>query len=131
MTGRPLPAMRPVARCTQRVQLRISDQFDWANWLAAIGMTGVGGQRDLYFSHSHLALQAAAEGQGVALASSAYIADDFTSGRLIRPFGDLCVRGAMGSLLCARKLPPIAKRSRHSGIGRLRKRLAESEQFRR
>jgi len=96
MTGRPWPAMRPVARCTQRVQLRISDQFDWANWLAAIGMTGVGGQRDLYFSHSHLALQAAAEGQGVALASSAYIADDFTSGRLIRPFGDLCVRGAHG-----------------------------------
>lgn len=76
--------------------LRISDQFDWASWLAAIGMTGVGGQRDLYFSHSHLALQAAAEGQGVALASSAYIADDFTSGRLIRPFGDLCVRGAHG-----------------------------------
>jgi len=43
--------------------LRISDQFDWASWLAAIGMTGGGGQRDLYFSHSHLALQAAAEGQ--------------------------------------------------------------------
>jgi LysR family glycine cleavage system transcriptional activator len=75
---------------------RISDQFDWADWLTAIGITGISAQRDLYFSYSHLALQAAAAGQGVALASSAYIAEDLASGRLIRPFGNLCVTGTNG-----------------------------------
>jgi LysR family transcriptional regulator, glycine cleavage system transcriptional activator len=74
----------------------ISDQLGWANWLAAIGTSGIDGRRGVYFSLSHLALQAAAEGQGVALASSVYLADDLASGRLIRPFGDLSVRGPDG-----------------------------------
>ena len=72
------------------------DPFGWADWLAAIGITGIIGQRDLYFSFSHMVLQAAAEGLGIALANSAYLADDLASGRLIRPFGDLRVRGARG-----------------------------------
>ncbi len=77
--------------------MRTSDQFGWSDWLAAIGITGISGQRDLYFSFSHMVLQAAAEGQGIALASSAYLADDLASGRLIRPFGGgPCVRGARG-----------------------------------
>jgi LysR family glycine cleavage system transcriptional activator len=59
-------------------------------------VSGVEGRRGLYFSFSHLALQAAAEGQGVALANSAYLADDLASGRLIRPFGDLSVQGTEG-----------------------------------
>ena len=73
--------------------MRIHDHFGWADWLAEIGITGISGQRDLYFSFSHMVLQAAAEGQGIALASSAYLADDLASGRLIRPLGDLRVSG--------------------------------------
>jgi LysR family glycine cleavage system transcriptional activator len=38
-------------------------------------------------------LQAAAAGQGVALASSVLIGDDVATGRLVKPFGDLSVRG--------------------------------------
>ena len=37
-------------------------------------------------------LQAAAAGQGVALASSTLLADDLATGRLVRPFGNLAVR---------------------------------------
>ena len=37
-----------------------------------------------------MALQAAAHGQGVALASTALVADDLAAGRLVWPF-DLCV----------------------------------------
>ena len=40
-----------------------------------------------------MTLQAAAAGQGIALASSALLADDLATGRLIRPLGDLAVRG--------------------------------------
>jgi LysR family transcriptional regulator, glycine cleavage system transcriptional activator len=84
-------------RLNHERDVRIHDHFGWADWFAAIGITGINGQRDLYFSFSHMVLQAAAEGQGVALASSAYLADDLASGRLIRPFGGgPCVRGARG-----------------------------------
>jgi len=77
--------------------VRTYDPFGWSDWLAAIGINGINGQRDLYFSFSHMVLQAAAEGQGIALASSAYLADDLASGRLVKPFGGgPCVRGARG-----------------------------------
>jgi len=74
----------------------ISDQLDWVGWLAAIGVSGIDAQRGPRFSFSHLTLDAAAAGQGVALASSAYLADDLATGRLVRPFGDLSVRGPGG-----------------------------------
>src|ERR1700716_3893113 len=72
------------------------DQLDWAGWLAAIGADGIDAQRGLRFFFSHMTLQVAAAGQGVALASSAFIADDLTTGRLVRPFGKLTVLGPHG-----------------------------------
>ena len=74
----------------------ISDQLDWARWLIAVGARGIDAQRGLRFSYSYLSLQAAAAGQGLALASSAFIGDDLTTGRLIRPFGELSVKGPYG-----------------------------------
>jgi LysR family glycine cleavage system transcriptional activator len=74
----------------------ILDRLEWARWLNAVGAEGVDAQRGVHFAHSHLALQAAVAGQGVALASSAFIADDVTTGRLVKPFGDLSVQGAYG-----------------------------------
>ena len=74
----------------------LPDQLDWTRWLAANGITNVDAQHGLRFSFSHMTLQAAAEGQGVALASSALLADDLLTGRLVKPFGDLAVRGPYG-----------------------------------
>jgi LysR family glycine cleavage system transcriptional activator len=79
--------------------------LNWANWLAAVGAKGIEARGCLHFTFSHQALQAAVAGQGVALASSAYIADDLTTGRLVRPFGDLSVRGAYGFFIVC---PPAA-----------------------
>jgi LysR family glycine cleavage system transcriptional activator len=56
-------------------------------------VTSIDAERGLRFSFSHMTLQAAAAGQGVALASSAFLADDLAAGRLVKPFGDLAVRG--------------------------------------
>ena len=75
---------------------RIPEQIDWTRWLAAIGTTGVDVERGLRFSFSHMTLQAAAAGQGIALASTAFLADDLSTGRLVRPLGDLAVRGPYG-----------------------------------
>jgi LysR family glycine cleavage system transcriptional activator len=41
-----------------------------------------------HLSSSELAIQAAIAGQGVALSSTALIADDLKAGRLVRPFGE-------------------------------------------
>lgn len=75
---------------------RIPDQLDWARWLAAAGVTSVDAERGLRFSFSHMTLQAAAAGQGVALASSVLLADDLATGRLVKPFGEQSVQGPYG-----------------------------------
>jgi LysR family glycine cleavage system transcriptional activator len=77
-------------------ECNLLDRLDWAGWLTAIGADGIDAQRGLRFSFSHMTLQVAAAGQGVALASSAFIADDLMTGRLVRPFGKLSVLGSHG-----------------------------------
>jgi LysR family glycine cleavage system transcriptional activator len=70
----------------------LPELIDWGNWLATVGVTTVNAQRGLRYSYSHMTLQAAAAGLGVALASSALLADDLSTGRLVKPFGELAVR---------------------------------------
>jgi LysR family glycine cleavage system transcriptional activator len=59
---------------------------DWAAWLLMAGVEGVDPRQGPYFTDSGMVIQAAAEGQGVALARGALAAGDIESGRLIRPF---------------------------------------------
>jgi LysR family glycine cleavage system transcriptional activator len=59
-------------------------------WLLAAGIHDIDFTRGPAFSMRTLALQAAIEGQGVALASSFLVADDLAAGRLVVPF-DLSV----------------------------------------
>ncbi|HEX2555687.1 MAG TPA: transcriptional regulator GcvA [Microvirga sp.] len=65
----------------------IPDMIGWPQWLAAAGVRGVDPRRGPRFTHTFLALQAAAGGQGVAIVTSVLIGDDVASGRLVRPFG--------------------------------------------
>jgi DNA-binding transcriptional LysR family regulator len=60
---------------------------DWATWLRAAGVSGVDVSRGLRFSHTHILLQAAIDGRGVALGQIALAADDLAAGRLVAPFG--------------------------------------------
>ena len=55
-------------------------------WLDAIGATAVDAARGPVFNQASMALDAAADGQGIALARSALAAWDLISGRLVRPF---------------------------------------------
>lgn len=59
---------------------------DWDMWLRAAGVTGLDTSRGLRLSVTALALQAAMDGQGVALGESTLVADDLAAGRLVRPF---------------------------------------------
>ena len=62
------------------------DTLDWQMWLRAAGAEQVDAARGARFSHSNLALQAAIDGQGVALGSGSLAGDDLAAGRLVRPF---------------------------------------------
>ncbi|HEV7336793.1 MAG TPA: transcriptional regulator GcvA [Bosea sp. (in: a-proteobacteria)] len=64
----------------------IPDYITWPRWLALAGVDDVDASQGPRFSHTFLALQAAASGQGVALATSVLIGDYQDAGRLVRPF---------------------------------------------
>ena len=59
---------------------------DWSMWLLAAGVAGMDATRGIRFKETALVIQAAIEGQGVALGSSSLVADDLLAGRLVRPF---------------------------------------------
>ena len=61
---------------------------DWPTWLAARKLDQIDASIGPRFDQTALAIEAAAHGQGVALAPYAFVADDLASGRLVAPFAD-------------------------------------------
>ncbi len=58
----------------------------WRSWLLAHGMADIDHTRGLRMNSSVLAIQAAMEAQGVALARSVIVKRDLDAGRLVKPF---------------------------------------------
>ncbi len=63
---------------------------DWSSWLRAAGVDDVDAGPGPHFTDESMALQAAVQGQGVALGNTALVADDLVAGRLVWPFA-LCL----------------------------------------
>ena len=86
--ARTLAGPRDLARVTllHEEMLPLGRFPDWASWLRAAGVTGVDASRGPRFSHTHLMLQAAIDGHGVALGQTLLAADDLAAGRLVEPF---------------------------------------------
>lgn len=61
---------------------------NWRMWLQAAGITDLDVERGPRYSMESMAAQAALDGQGVALVSSALVVDDIARGSLVRPFPD-------------------------------------------
>jgi LysR family transcriptional regulator, glycine cleavage system transcriptional activator len=57
---------------------------NWSQWLQAQGLTLAASPRGLHINASAAAIQAALNGQGVALARRVFVQDDITHGRLLR-----------------------------------------------
>ena len=64
--------------------------IDWRTWLDAAGLTDVDAERGPGFNHSYLGIQAAINGDGIALGRSALVANALRQGTLVKPF-DLCL----------------------------------------
>jgi LysR family glycine cleavage system transcriptional activator len=72
----------------------------WNAWLNAAGITNIDTTRGPRFSHTHMILQMAMEGHGVALGGTVLIADDLVAGRLIAPFNIELPSGFAYYLVC-------------------------------
>jgi len=59
---------------------------DWRTWLLAAGVQGVDPARGPVYTEAGMLVQAAAAGQGVALARGVLAADALSAGRLVQPF---------------------------------------------
>lgn len=85
-------SMDTLAHCTLIHDLSMASDSGfptWRTWLDALGQPGVDASHGLRINNSAAVVQAAIEGQGVALGRSVMVRDDLASGRLIRPFGQL------------------------------------------
>jgi LysR family transcriptional regulator, glycine cleavage system transcriptional activator len=59
---------------------------NWRMWMQAAGIRDFDDKRGLHFGQTSLTIQAAIDGQGVALGDSNLVADDLAAGRLVKPF---------------------------------------------
>jgi LysR family glycine cleavage system transcriptional activator len=71
----------------KRHTLLHDDSFhSWSRWLSAVGAKTVNGRQGVICGDRNSMLQAAIEGQGVALASEVFAATELAAGRLVRLF---------------------------------------------
>lgn len=66
--------------------LHDTDHAAWSDWLALAGIDNVDPQRGTVVDDTNVLMQAAIDGQGIALGSTHFVADRLASGRLVRPF---------------------------------------------
>ncbi len=81
----PVPVREPEDLRHHRV-LHDDMARDWRAWLDAAGLPDLEPSRSSTFTRSNLLIQAAIEGQGIALGRSVLVADDLAAGRLVKPF---------------------------------------------
>ena len=67
--------------------LHLNDRQDWAKWFEAACIDGIDLTRGPVVNQANLEIEAAIDGQGVALARTALVAWDLLTGRLACPFG--------------------------------------------
>lgn len=78
--------LRTPADLARHTLLHVDDRNDWVKWLDAAGVSNVDLSRGPVLNQASMTLDAAVDGQGVALARSALAAWDLINGRLVRPF---------------------------------------------
>ncbi|AOB33903.1 LysR family transcriptional regulator [Bordetella sp. H567] len=99
------------AKLLPRKRTRIAHEYTssaWDQWEAKTGRSVARGDT-LAFPHTHLCIEAALSGLGVALVEQRLIAREMREGRLVAPFGAVAFDGGLCALPAAgRILPPHA-----------------------
>lgn len=80
-------ALKRPADLRRQPLLHANDTSWWKQWLQVAGVGGIDAERGIVFNQTSMAIDAAIQGQGVAMARTALAAWDLLAGRLVRPFG--------------------------------------------
>lgn len=92
LLSRPLAPLRTPADLARHVLLTVEGAaihfpwLDWTAWLAAMSLPDLKPAGEVLFSHYDQMIQAAIEGQGVALGRMPLLAEQIRRGRLVSPF---------------------------------------------
>lgn len=84
LSGRGAP--RSLRDISHHTLLHTNGTGDWENWLRRAGVDGVDFKHGVVFNQASMTIDAAVDGQGIALARTALASWDLISGRLVRPF---------------------------------------------
>ena len=76
------------------------DRTNWTEWFEAAGVHGARLKEGPRFPDTNMALAAALDGLGIALARTAHVVDDLFSGRLVRLFDVDCPANVAYYLVC-------------------------------
>lgn len=82
--------------------LRVGEErvMNWDDWLRAAGVNNFEMPHGPSFPDTNMAVQAAIDGQGIALARSAHVGDDLAAGRLVRLFNVHCPSNLAYYVVC-------------------------------
>ncbi len=79
-------AIREPADLLKHPLLHMEDRQNWARWLEAAGIRDTGAVHGPVLNRASMLIDAAVDGQGIALARTTLAAWDLINGRLVRPF---------------------------------------------
>jgi LysR family glycine cleavage system transcriptional activator len=68
--------------------IHVDDRKNWTRWLEVAGVLGADASHGPVLNRESMAVDAAVDGQGIALARMTLAATDLIAGRLLRPFAD-------------------------------------------
>jgi LysR family glycine cleavage system transcriptional activator len=80
-------ALRSPGDLKEHTLLHVDNRRDWIKWLDAANVADADLSRGAVFNQTSMAIDAAVNGQGIALARTALVSWDIIAGRLVRPFG--------------------------------------------
>ncbi len=101
------PPLRRPRDLKAHTLLHAPGAVDWRAWLEASGIADVDVRRGPRFNQASLAIEAAVDGVGVALARTALAALDLAAGRLVQPFGPALPASFAYYIVCP---APVANR---------------------
>jgi LysR family glycine cleavage system transcriptional activator len=92
--------------------LHLDDRKDWSRWLQRAGVTETGLGHGPVLNRASMVIDAAVDGQGVALARTTLAAWDLLNGRLVRPFAEALRLKKTYWIVCPKATATLPKISR-------------------
>lgn len=103
------PPLRAPSDLANFSLLHVKDRQGWREWLAVAGANDVDCSRGPVLNQASMAIDAAADGLGIALARSALVAWDLMNGRLARPFATTIAASYAFWIVCPKAVAGLPK----------------------